>query len=512
MQLSPLRQRWRGSGFRVMALRLGLAILPTWGGSGALLQAQGVLPPVVMAPSRAGPEAHYPPIVEHSPAAQQVRLVPISLDTVLRLAEESNPDIALAREQLREACLEREVAAKRWLPDLYLGTAFYRHEGGIQDFRGPLIHSSTGALFNGLELNGRFDIRDIAFHQVNAERKTWQQKGELAKITNERLLDAAETYIDLLAARTGEQVALDLMHDTEKLLERTRKLAATEPAVQVQVHAVQSLLYGQQQRIVFLQDSARSLSAKLVNLLGLDPCIELVPVDTQLVPFELVNVDVPTCDLVARSLAQGPGVREMEGLLHLVHENIERARGPGRFLPIFEVRMAQGGFGAGPGSSMDWDNRWDMGLQMRWNLTELAALKERRRVTQSRLCQLHMAHAELRRKLIIGVQTVQQSILNARQQIDLGEKQIEQAREVYKLSDQRFQNLLEDSSALEVANAIRYIGEAQLGYLSAIREYDKNHVRMLLLLGVNNCPPLVGHVPDAPPAPNQLPNPPGHGQ
>src|SRR6202030_1870139 len=96
---------------------------------------------------------------------------------------------------------------------------------------GQLIHSSYGSLFEGLEVDACFDIRQIAFGIVNAERKTWQQKGELTKITSETLLEAAGTYIDLLAARTGVVVAQGLQTKLQELLDRTQKLAKTEPGV-----------------------------------------------------------------------------------------------------------------------------------------------------------------------------------------------------------------------------------------------------------------------------------------
>src|SRR5439155_13630635 len=150
------------------------------------------------------------------------RPLPISLDTVLRLAEEQNGQIALARERVREATAEKHL--KHWLPDVYVGTAYYRHEGGIQNEDGTLTHSSMGALFAGVELDSRLDVREIAYRQVTAERKAWQQQGELSRITSETLLDAAGTYIDLLAARTGEAVARNLEKHLQDLFEYTGRV------------------------------------------------------------------------------------------------------------------------------------------------------------------------------------------------------------------------------------------------------------------------------------------------
>src|SRR5262249_21938740 len=59
------------------------------------------------------------------------KVLPISLDTVLRLAQDRNGQMAIARQRLEEAFAQQDVAAKKCIPDLTVGTAYYRHEGGI---------------------------------------------------------------------------------------------------------------------------------------------------------------------------------------------------------------------------------------------------------------------------------------------------------------------------------------------------------------------------------------------
>src|SRR5262249_56072893 len=107
---------------------------------------------------------------------------------------------------------------------------------------------------------------------------------------------------------------------------------------------------------------------------------------------DLIDAAVPMCDLVGRALATGPGVQEMEGLLNLIHRSIEQAHGPARYAPVLEMRMAEGAFGAGPGASMSWDNPWDLGVQARWNLTDLVTRHERQRVLDTKVNQAHLAY------------------------------------------------------------------------------------------------------------------------
>ncbi len=356
------------------------------------------------APSRVlSAEPAYLASLKASAQSAPTKEIAINLDTVFRLAEEQNLQVALARSRVWEACAERSLASNTWLPSFHVGTTYQRHEGGIANEDGTLTHSSFSTLFAGLELNGRLDLREAVYQKVNSERQLWQHKGELRRITTETLLDASSTYIDLLAAKTGEAIAVGMQMRVQSLLERAENLAKTEPGARVEVARIKAQLKARELLISELRQGAARGSTKLAYLLGLDPCSTLVPVDERLVPLELVNADSPVCDLVAQALAAGPGIHEMEGLLALIHDSIERSKGPGRLFPILEMHMAEGGFGTGPGARQDWDNRWDFGVAARWNLMEHLTRCDRERVIQAKTEQAHLAYQDLRAKLTAGI-------------------------------------------------------------------------------------------------------------
>jgi outer membrane protein TolC len=412
-------------------------------------------------------------------------VLPVGLDTVFRLAEDQNLQVAIAREKVRAAYADKKVAAAKWIPDLWVGTAYYRHEGGIQDFNGNLIRSSYGSMFAGMEMNSQFDIREFAYQKVNAGRQLWQEKGELAKITNETMVEAANTYLDLLTARNGEAIAREMEIDLKELLKRAESLASQEKAAEIEVDRIKSELAGQQQALAKLRQQAEAASAKLAYLLGVDPCTEMIPVDAKLMPLELVDANPPCCALVQQAMQTGPGVAEMEGLLGLIHESMERAQGPSKLMPVLGVRMAEGAFGAGPGSTSTWDNRFDLGMQARWNLTEYVTAKERRCAAMARMQQAHLAYQDLRAKLAAGVQASRAEILGGHEQVVLGEKQIDGAKAAHKKSLDRLRLNVPGSSHSEVLLAIRTVAFAQLNLLTAINNYDKAQVRLMVLLGPN---------------------------
>ena len=426
----------------------------------------------------AAPAAVKPASTEHSLA--------INLDTVFRLAEDQNSQVALARAKVDEAWAAKSIADKSWLPSLNVGVSYFRHEGGISFEDGTLIRSSFSSLFPGMEINSKLDLREAVYVKFNAERQTWQQRGELRRITSETLLDAASTYIDLLSARTGEAIALAQLRDLEDLLGRAQKLADPnkgEPGARIEAVRIGVQQRAWLLRIEQLREQGRRASAKLAYLLGVDPDLTLIPVDEKLVPMDLVDPNVPVRDRVAQALQNGPGVQELEGLLALIQRSSEQAKGPCKYLPVFEMRMIEGGFGTGPGDQQTWDNRFDLGLQARWNLMELVTAGDRQRLVQAKTEQAHLAYQDLRGKLTAGVQEALEAVVSGKRQMRFAQEQVQEARQAYDLSEKRQQNFIQGSTYSEVLLSLESVALAQASYLHSIRDYDKAQLRLLLLLG-----------------------------
>jgi hypothetical protein len=217
--------------------------------------------------------------------------------------------------------------------------------------------------------------------------------------------------------------------------------------------------------------------------LGLDPCCELVIADKKLVPIHLVEARKPVQELVEQALTNGPGVRELEGLLHTVEAARNTNYGLTHWMPSIEMNVLEGGFGAGPGRQMDWANRFDLCVHMKWNLNEYATSKLKRRQADANIQQAHLSYHDLRAKLTLGVQEARDAITGGTEQIQLAERHIRFAEESYKLSDQRLKQNIKGRSSSEVLLALRTLGGARLEYLQALRDFDKAQIRLFVLVG-----------------------------
>jgi outer membrane protein TolC len=462
---------------------------------GAVVQSDGASAPALQPPRATITLAQHTELPPPTEVATQPKvaadhdgkLLPINLDTVLRLAHDQNGQIQLAREQVNEAFANKALADKAWLPEIDVGVSYYRHEGGIQDVDGQFFHSSFGSLFGGLELHGKLDLREAVFLKIDAERKIWQQKGELSRLSSENLLDAANTYIDLLTARSGEMISLDAEQKIRKALEKAKSLAEVEKGFAPQVPMIQAQLSAQEQITRGAKAGARSAGAKLTQLLGLDPHAHLAVMDPRLVPFQLIPPNTATDDLVDAALRSGPGVQELEGLLSLIDRADAQSRGPGRFMPILEAKVAEGGFGAGPNDNMNWDNRLDILLQARWSVTSLCTARERQWAAKSKITQAHLSYQNLRSRLTLGVQEAVETSASGAERMTLAQSEIDESRKAYKLSEERLTNIM-GTAPSEVLLAARAQAGAQLSYLNALRDFDKAQIRLLILTGkVSSC-------------------------
>src|SRR5262245_37922893 len=92
------------------------------------LRAQEVLPAPQSTPKVKRPST---PRAESEPTA-----LPINLPTALRLANAQPLDIALAAQRVEAAAAALERANVLWLPTIYLGVDYARHDGQIQGVEG----------------------------------------------------------------------------------------------------------------------------------------------------------------------------------------------------------------------------------------------------------------------------------------------------------------------------------------------------------------------------------------
>ncbi len=356
--------------------------------------------------------ATLPADVSTAPAAAP-REVVVNLDAVLRMTEAQNAQIALARKRVEEA-----VAAE------------------CQGCRlSQMLHHASGDGDDGAGPGGS---------RYAAEARTWQRKLELARTTSETLLDAGNTYFDLLTARRGEAIGRELQKYQESLLRRAENLAKTDASAAVMVEGMRAETTARRAAQEKLRQQGDAAAAKLAYLLNLPPETPVVPQDATPEPVDLVDVSPPAGELVARAQAEGPGVREMQGLMATIQAGIDSV---------------------GP------------------CLARLPKVARQLEKARYKLEETRLAYDDLLGKLALGVVEAREAILSGRRQITEGAEQIRHAAETYRLNDLRLSQNAQGTTVNDVSQSVRGLELAHFTHLTAVAAYDKAELRLLLLLG-----------------------------
>lgn len=352
-------------------------------------------------------------------AAPPPNEIAVNLDTVMRLTFERNADILAARERVNESQIALDAAMLSCLPELF---------------------------------------RKDTFKKPVAEATVWRRRIELRKAENDNLQDAANTYFDWLLALRGKAVANDLLKYEEKLLTRASKLAESERPVQVVVEAVETAVSARQQFILQTDQQIKAVTAKLGYLMGMNGGV-LTTTET-LEPINRVETSVPLEVLIRQAQENGPGVRELQGLIASIHQSIAEACRAQRCCARTGAPLICG----------------------------------RLQMAESQLQQAQLALVGLQLKLRAGVEDAFTAVLSRREQLELASKAIDHAKEVYRLMDLRETeespvNRMRNKTYEGVLNSIRQLLQADSNYLTAVSDYNKAQIRLLLLLGTyNNCP------------------------
>jgi outer membrane protein TolC len=425
----------------------------------------------------------------------QVGEYPIDLVTALRLADADNLQIALAQEQIQQAYADYKTAGVLWLPNLRGGVHWNKHDGPLLDTAGNILESSRASLDAGLGstavgagspaipgIFANFSIADAIFLPLAAQQR-WGAREQAATATrNNTLLDVSLAYLELL--RTAQDVAIykDLRDQVGEVARITDAYAKTGQGLQADADRMRVELGLRRLEMRRSEEAYAVASARLTQLLRLEPCVRLQPVEPHVVPLCLVSKECQCPDLVAQGLMNRPELRQNR---YLVGEAVQRIRRE-RFSPLVPsvlVGASYLGFGGGPGSQInDFRDRIDLDATAYWELRNLGFGESAAR---------QAAASRLRQAQIQELQTldlVAREVTEAHAQVQLREQQVETARDLVKYASDSYEhNFVRiqrgQGLPIEVLQSMQALLQARREYLRTIIDYNAAQFTLQRALG-----------------------------
>jgi len=446
---------------------------------------------------------------------------PIDLPSALRLAGAGDLDIAIARERVSLALAELQQARVQWLPSIYVGPNWIRHDGQLQTVQGQIQTISKSSLFLGAtaaagssvsgpvpaggpaQVSGLTSIlrfSDAIFEPLAARQAVGARRAGIQVATNDALLGVAEAYMDLQQAAGRLAIAREAAANADTLASLTASYARSGAGLDADDRRAVTERDRQRKNVEVAVGELEVASAELVRRVRLDPRLVVAPVEPPESVLRLVPDGCPIDDLITAGLRNRPELAEAQTLVQATLTRLRQAK-LRPFIPSLAFRYSGGGFGGGPNSAFgNFNARSDADVNLYWELQNLGFAD--RAIAKQRAAQNRTATLEL-----LKVQDrVASEVVRAEKQRVAASRQMEEAGRALPEAEaslalnltniRRGAGLPGATRPIEVVQPIQALAQARADYLDAVLAYNRAQFRLQRALGR---PPAVA--PPSAPAP-----------
>lgn len=343
---------------------------------------------------------------------------PIDLASALRLAGVRDLDVAIARARVCEAVAELDEARVLWLPSMYLGPNWIRHDGQAQVVEGAVRSISKSSLFVGATaaagqgvsgpvpaggpasvggLTSIIRFSDAIFTPLAARQVVAAREANVAASRNDALLAVAESYFDLQRAAGRLAIAREAVGHAEALARITGSYARTGAGLEADHRRGLAELDRRRREVEAAAGDAEVVSADLVRRLRIDPLVVLAPVEPPVTLIRMTLEGASIDDLIVRALRHRPELAEARSLVEATLLRLRQAK-LRPFIPSLSMRYSGGAFGGGPNSFFgDFSGRSDVDVSLYWELQNLGLADRaiaRQRAAQQRAATLRVMQVQ----------------------------------------------------------------------------------------------------------------------
>jgi outer membrane protein TolC len=434
---------------------------------------------------------------------------PIDLSGALRLAGARDLDIAIARARVSAAAADVRHARALWLPSMFIGPNWIRHDGQAQIVEGPVRTINKSSLFLGAtaaagssvsgpipaggpaQVTGLTTVlrfSDAIFLPLAAEQIVDARNAKVRTATNDALLGIAESYMELQRSAGRLAIAREAADQAERLANITAAFARAGSGLEGDY---QRSLTERDRRLADVEAALGGLevaSADVVRRTRLNPSLVVAPVEPAELVLEIVPEEMPIDTLITIGLRNRPELAEARSFVEETLIRLKQAR-LRPFIPSLAFRYSGGGFGGGRNSFFgDFSGRSDADVNLYWESANLgftdSAIRGRReaerREADLQFCKVQdMVAAEV-------VQAEKSRLAAKRQMARIGAAVPEAIRSL----ELNFHTIREAAGLpvpatrpIEVLQPIQALAQARTAYLDTVIEYNKAQFRLFHSIG-----------------------------
>jgi outer membrane protein TolC len=468
-------------------------------------------------------------LVPVAPTLLENRLVPIDLNTALRVAGVQNPDLMLARQRVVEAVALRQLAAAQFLPTLNGGGNYDNHTGVLQQSNGNILNVNRAAIYlgsgsgavaagtvpiPGIVLSG--NAAQVIYAFLVSRQVAREREFTTVAVRNQVFLDCTLAYSELLRAEGARAVAGQVRDEARQVAVMMNAYLAVGQGRKADADRAASELAKREADYQAADGRVLVASARLAEVMNIDPSIRLHPTDAWVVPSPIVPDPIPVRELIAIALLQRPELAANRAAIQQALLTLEGAKVL-PFSPTILIGFSAGGFGGGSNLVRPvfggFGGRTDFDAIGYWSLLNMGV---------GNLAQINLARARLRLnqyELIATLDRIRAEVAEAYAQTHARFAQIETTEQAIRTSldgyredflrvRQRAAEAGRQVLPIELLNSLRLLARARGEYLDAIVDYNEAQFKLFVALGqppanmLAHPVPTAGVVPPGEPVPN----------
>ena len=165
----------------------------------------------------------------------------------------------------------------------------------------------------------------IYLYLVSQQRVEASRFGSVA-VRNQMLLDVTIAYSELLRAEGERVIALKVRDEASEVARLTRTYAEVGEGRQADAERAASELASRETDLLEAEGTVITSSARLGELLNLNPSTRLHPNETWVVPTPVVPDPIPLGELVAIAMLQRPELAEQQAEIRAAFLRLEGAK------------------------------------------------------------------------------------------------------------------------------------------------------------------------------------------
>ncbi len=426
-------------------------------------------------------------------------VLPINLATAMQLAGANPIDVQIAMRQVELSAKQYDRAKLLWVPNIMVGTDYFRHDGLQQNFAGDILKSNRGSFMTGFGPNIVFSVSDAIYAPLAAKQDLRARQASQRAVTNDIALSVAETYFNLQQARGELTGAIVATQKAEEVSRRAEKLAAgLAPPLEATRARVE--LARRKQVEATARERWRTSSAELSRVLRLDATAILEPLEPPFLPITVIQ-DTTTLDtLIPIALTTRPELAGQQAVIQAALTRLKQEK-MRPLIPSLALRstatnpsgsLGLGTYGGGSGSTLgSFGGRFDVDVQVMWEFQNLGFSNKIR--AGERKIEYEIAILEMFRvqdRVAAEVATALAQVKGANERLALAEPALKDAVELTQKSLEGLSQTRRIGEVItlvvrpqEVVAAVQSLGQANADFHTAVADYNRAQFRLYRALG-----------------------------